>query len=725
MAPARSSANRARREREHQAQHLPQPQDISPPVDEQNSPDDLFLDPLMGTPLAIYVEKDVENRDEIVELVLKHGGTVSPSYSGVSYILVDPHKESGQSLYRQYAGKKGKIVLSAQWVLRCVEARALQTYHTNFGGCKVTGTEKIGPVTQSPVVHPEVGTSTQHVPTPADQVQSEQVIQQQQPTQPQPPQQLTQAPQQLPQQPLQPPASQQQPQSHTHVPHAQPPSVQGHPVPPPAGMTMPHPAHMVAHQGPFPYAVYGGPMEVAPRAMHPPTSGPPQTWQAANGIAPSQTHIAPPPPPPPPGQPDHPMMDRHPGYGEDQQAWTNAYHHMQPPPPGMVPPPPEYAYRYREDQAGWVPEGYYPQHYEQPYPEPQDQYMEDAAGPSNTNTETPAAPEPPAEKPRGRRRTKAQPPPAPPASTLVANRRNPPARSPTPPTRVIKSTYGGNLFTSDDILYLKRYIDYCQEQGMVLSLREICERIAIRAPHHTFYSWRRYCNKHKIRLGGYAMDLGDDGDDQGPPIMEENDAGPSGQQNEGQEELPAPVGHGSGAIAEAYRAVAADIHRTRSPTPPRALYRSTTGKGVAFTDEDVVFLVRFLEYRSRQHDGKLDMVTFWKEVAAKAPHHSRASWMKFYRRHKHELHHAPGDEPLPAPPEKKMRYSRQDDVLLAKYFVNKPEGTSDKIFQTFARQHPHHPWKGWQEHYRIHKVKIDYLIQRLSAGENIDEDTDD
>ena len=84
---------------------------------------------------------------------------VSPGYSGVPYILgsyqnipspsflnlvalVDPHKESGQSLYRQYAGKKGKIVLSAQWVLRCVEAHALQTYHNNFGGCKVTGNEK-------------------------------------------------------------------------------------------------------------------------------------------------------------------------------------------------------------------------------------------------------------------------------------------------------------------------------------------------------------------------------------------------------------------------------------------------------------------------------------------------------------------------------------------------------------------------------------------------------
>ena len=68
---------------------------------------------------------------------------------------------------------------------------------------------------------------------------------------------------------------------------------------------------------------------------------------------------------------------------------------------------------------------------------------------------------------RGRKRTKTHQP-APHASELVAKARNAPARSPTPPTRVIKSTYGGNLFTSDDIEYLKRYIDYCQEQGLVL-----------------------------------------------------------------------------------------------------------------------------------------------------------------------------------------------------------------------------------------------------------------
>ncbi|KAI0674975.1 hypothetical protein C8Q78DRAFT_1009868 [Trametes maxima] len=714
MAPARSSAHRARRE---QVQHVPPPQNISPSTDDQTESDGLFLDPLMGTPLAIYVEKDVENRDEIAELVTKHGGTVSPSYSGVSYILVDPHKESGQSLYRQYVGKKGKLVLSAQWVIRCVEAGALQTYHTNFGGCKVTGTENVLPPPQARPPRSEAVPSMPHVPPPPQtgvhSMQPEQVVQQQLPQPSQPSQQSQQAPQPQSSSQQQPP-----PQSHPqHVVHPHPPPPHGHPVaPPPPGMPVPHPAHMVAQ---FPYPVYGAPMEVSPRAMQPPTSGPPQTWQAANGIAPSQTHIAPPAAPPPPGQPDHPMMERHPGYGEDQQAWNPAYHPIQPPPPGMV--PPEYGYRYREDQTGgWVQEGYYGQHqYEQPYTDAPDQYMEEA-GPSNTNDDAPTA-EQVADRPRGRKRQKTQPQPAPPAVTLVANRRNPPARSPTPPSRVVKSTYGGNLFTADDVLYLKRYIDYCQEQGLVLSLREICERIAIRAPHHTFYSWRRYCNKHKIRLGGYAMDLGDDGEELPPPGVPENEPGPS-ELPAAPDEAPPPVSHGPGAIAAAHRAVANDVHRARSPTPPRALYRSTTGKGVAFTDEDVIFLVRFLEYRNRQHDGKLDMVTFWKDVAVKAPHHSRASWMKFYRRHKHELHHTDEDEPLPTPPEKKMRYSREDDVLLAKHFINKPEGTSDKIFQAFARQHPHHPWKGWQEHHRIHKIKIDHLIQRLSIGENIDAD---
>lgn len=83
-------------------------------------------------------------------------------------------------------------------------------------------------------------------------------------------------------------------------------------------------------------------------------------------------------------------------------------------------------------------------------------------------------------KPRGRKRTRTTATPAPPTSSLVMSRRNPDARSPTPPTRVVKSTYGGNLFTHEDIDYLKSYIVYCQEQGLVLSLREICERVAVK-----------------------------------------------------------------------------------------------------------------------------------------------------------------------------------------------------------------------------------------------------
>jgi hypothetical protein len=118
--------------------------------------------------------------------------------------------------------------------------------------------------------------------------------------------------------------------------------------------------------------------------------------------------------------------------------------------------------------------------YEQPYePSP---YLQDPASssaePSTVQMDT-------TDKARGRKRARVQvlvcasclhcfscrstqSTPAQPASALVTNRRNPTTRSPTPPTRVIKSTYGGNLFTSDDVLYLKKYIDFCQEQGLVL-----------------------------------------------------------------------------------------------------------------------------------------------------------------------------------------------------------------------------------------------------------------
>lgn len=56
--------------------------------------------------------------------------------------LVDPLKESGQNLYRQYAGKKNKIILNAHWVLHCIRDKALHGFATQWAGCKVTGKER-------------------------------------------------------------------------------------------------------------------------------------------------------------------------------------------------------------------------------------------------------------------------------------------------------------------------------------------------------------------------------------------------------------------------------------------------------------------------------------------------------------------------------------------------------------------------------------------------------
>jgi hypothetical protein len=39
-------------------------------------------------------------------------------------------------------------------------------------------------------------------------------------------------------------------------------------------------------------------------------------------------------------------------------------------------------------------------------------------------------------------------------------------------------------------------------------------------------------------------------------------------------------------------------NRSGSPTPPKILYKSTTGKGVAFTSEDVQYLLDYMEYRT-------------------------------------------------------------------------------------------------------------------------------
>ncbi|KAL5528357.1 hypothetical protein ACEPAF_7493 [Sanghuangporus sanghuang] len=701
---------------------------------------ELFLEPMMGTPLQIYIEKDVDDRDQLVELITKHGGQVSPGYSGVPYLLVDPHTESGQSLYRQYAGKKGKIVLSFRWIHECIRANELQTYHTNWGGCRVFGNEQVRPrsapgANGASSSHPTAA-SQRPVPTQTSVPHIHPSLQSQvqipQPQQPQQPQHTTQhvPPQpQLQHQP-QPPQSQQPSHSSSHAAAYSHQPLQGtQPQLLPPGTPLGTPG--------FAYTVYPGQgtQHQASRTSLAP-QGPPQTWQTATGITSHQQH------------PAHmqilPTRSQNP-YARDSQ-WadsTPTFSHLsesQLPPMSDPQTAAYYDQRYRDEQH-WSEADYYDQSqsYETPYqhdqyvpiagpstaaidqqvaPPPAPDPNQDASLPSDS-AQAPQSPAPPSlrEEPRGRRRTRTLP--AAPASSLVLNRRHPPARSPTPPTRVIKSTYGGNLFTADDIEYLKKYIDYCQEQGLVLSLREICERVAVKAPHHSFYSWRRYCNKHQIRLGGYAMDI----DSRTPSPNRQEDENGIAIDDVENTNAPTLTGDGPFTIDAAMRMYHERGMRNRSPTPPRALYRSTTGKGVAFTSDDISFLCKFLAHRKLQ--GRLDMVSFWKDVSQKAPHHSRASWMKYYRRHKHELNRVEGDAPPPAPPTKKMRYGRNDDILLAHYFRYPPMGTSDQIFQEFAKTHPHHPWKGWQEHHRIHKAKIDHLIQRLNNGETIEPGEED
>lgn len=69
MAPARSSARRAHGHHDVRHLHNVHPQPIVVAPEPAISKDDIFLEPMMGTPQAIYVEKDVDNRDHIVELI--------------------------------------------------------------------------------------------------------------------------------------------------------------------------------------------------------------------------------------------------------------------------------------------------------------------------------------------------------------------------------------------------------------------------------------------------------------------------------------------------------------------------------------------------------------------------------------------------------------------------------------------------------------------------------
>lgn len=88
MAPARSSARRAQRTHNtrnkqqpahdppppQQQQPVPVPQPPPPPPQSQPAvdpnADKLFLDPMSGQPLSLYVEKDVDNKDSLSESIV-------------------------------------------------------------------------------------------------------------------------------------------------------------------------------------------------------------------------------------------------------------------------------------------------------------------------------------------------------------------------------------------------------------------------------------------------------------------------------------------------------------------------------------------------------------------------------------------------------------------------------------------------------------------------------
>lgn len=80
--------------------------------------------------------------------------------------------------------------------------------------------------------------------------------------------------------------------------------------------------------------------------------------------------------------------------------------------------------------------------------------------------------------------------------------------------------------------------------------------------------------------------------------------------------------------------------RSGSPVPPKILYKSTTGKGVAFTQEDVQYLMDYMKYRKygllsfiqrqeltnilRSKTEQLDMVEFWNDLSERV-------WPFFFR----------------------------------------------------------------------------------------------
>lgn len=118
------------------------------------------------------------------------------------------------------------------------------------------------------------------------------------------------------------------------------------------------PSHepMTAAQTPFHYEqMYPPPLHLAPRSMHLPTSGPPQTWQAPNGMMPRMV------PPHPPMMP-RPLAGSQPPAVYRHDVWSAYYHSGTYHPMMAGPSQPPYEHRYRDEQTGWI-AAEYPEHH--------------------------------------------------------------------------------------------------------------------------------------------------------------------------------------------------------------------------------------------------------------------------------------------------------------------------------------------------------------------------
>lgn len=135
------------------------------------------------------------------------------------------------------------------------------------------------------------------------------------------------------------------------------------PVQPLQVPSIPPTANSLAPPAPgFPYPVYHNAPHPGPRPMQPATSAPPQTWQAANGIAPHQTHIG------HPHQHPHMMPRTQNPYGRDDH-WNESFHPMGPNDGTHINPMSDnpagyYDSRFRDDHQSWA--GGAQDYYDQP-----------------------------------------------------------------------------------------------------------------------------------------------------------------------------------------------------------------------------------------------------------------------------------------------------------------------------------------------------------------------